>query len=182
MDEEPKPRNIENFGYETSFHSENDERGKSLQKKSRGVFKITCDTGFGDDFYSRFNNLKKSSIRIGKRIQGPNSDTQAKVERIDKTDEELIDFVKGNVNSVGISNGSGVLMQRIIFNSNAFKDEEMENWLNDRNLPQELTDSKDFKNHKETVLLSESEFFPTEWRLYSFKDNLKVITGYFENF
>jgi hypothetical protein len=180
-DDEIKPLNIEKSGFEK--HDNNRQsRSESLNNKSKSVFKITSDNGFEDDFFDRLERTSNAKMRTGQRIQGPNSNTRAKIERVDETDEELIDFVQGRVNSVGISQGEGVLMQRISFNKSSFKDKEMNEWLNDRGLQQELTESDYFNNYKDTVLISENSFHPSEWRLYSFKNDLKVIAGYFANY
>ena len=180
-DDDVSPLNIEKGGYEKR-KSNNSSRSEELNEKSQGVFKIKSDDGFDPDFFKRFERTPNSKIRTGHRIGGPNSDTVANVGRIDSTDEELIDFVKGNVSSVGISQGEGVLMQRISFNPSAFREKEMQSWLEDRGLPTELNESPYFSNHKDQVLLSEETFYPSEWRLYSFKEELKILAGYFENY
>lgn len=166
-----------------SFRKEDRQsRSEDLNEKARGVFKISSSDPFTEEFFRQYKKTRKSKMRIGKEFKNNNSDTFAQMKRVDETDEELLDFVRGKVQFVGISNGEGTLIQNILFNQGAFREREMIEWLENRGLKKNYKESKELSNHWENQLISKSSFSPSEWRMYSFKNEMKVVAGYFENY
>jgi hypothetical protein len=172
MSGDVNPHKIEMKGWLSRSSQNSDD----LNQKAKDVFKISSDKEFTYDFFKRYENSNRSDIRIGKIISGPNSDVRGRIERVNQEDEEMIDFVKGEVSSVGLP----ILMQEAHFDKNFWKKDEVEEWLASKGLNANLEDSEKLYNHWKAVQIPKVNFEPSEWKLYSFKDEIKVIAGKFE--